>query len=202
MEKPGYRVAQLSISSAVLLLGMVAFSCCVAAEFTKSKATRDLKLDGSLCSLQRSSAFALGITALVCLSVAQIAGTSAAGARICSGNSRRKRSASIALLVLSWLSFGLAAILLGTASGMSNKQAYGRGWLDGDCYLVKDGVYIGSAILAVSTVIFILGFTLTTTSWATLFPARRTLPDEAGKSHLLQFQPKDSAAAPLPATQG
>lgn len=94
------------------------------------------------------------------------------------------------------LSFGLAAILLGTASGMSNRQAYGRGWLDGDCYLVKDGVYIGSAILAVSTVIFILGFTLTATSWAALLPTHRTL---AGKSHLVQFQPKES---PLPATQG
>ncbi|PKA49680.1 hypothetical protein AXF42_Ash004221 [Apostasia shenzhenica] len=177
MEKPGFGGAQLAIVRAVLFLGSVAFSCCLAAEFNKSKVTRDMKVDGNRCSLPRSPAFALGVTALVCLSVAQIAGTTAAGARICSGDSRRSRATPIALLVLSWVSFALAAILLGTASSMSNKQAYGRGWLDGDCYLVKDGVYAGSAVLAVSTVVFILGFTFSATR-ATSLPGRRTGPSD------------------------
>lgn len=38
-------------------------------------------------------------------------------------------------------------ILLSAASSMNQSQAFGEGWLDGECYLVKDGVYIGSAIL-------------------------------------------------------
>lgn len=39
---------------------------------------------------------------------------------------------------------------------MSKEQAYGRGWLDRECYLVKDGVYIGSG----SLVLVSLGSTL------------------------------------------
>ncbi|KAK8945936.1 hypothetical protein KSP40_PGU008856 [Platanthera guangdongensis] len=188
MEKFGFHGAQLPILSAVLVLGAVAFACCVAAEFTKSKATRDVRVDGSLCSLQRSSAFALGITALVCLSVAQIAGTSAAGAKLCSRKSRKNRTASIAFLILSWLSFGLAAVMLGTASSMNNLQAYGRGWLDGDCYVVKDGVYIGSAILAVFTLIFILGFTLMAARVNILPTGHSAGGNEIQKSHLIQFK--------------
>lgn len=202
MEKSGCHGANLTILSAVLVLGVVAFSCCVAAEFTKSKATRDVKLDGSLCSLRRSSAFGLGITALICLSVAQIAGTSAAGAGFCSCKSRKNRSASIALLILSWLSFGFAAVMLGTSSSMNNHQAYGRGWLDGECYVVKDGVYIGSAILAVLTVIFILGFTIMEARANIFLASSGSGTNESWKSHPIEFRPKDSPAAAMPEKYG
>lgn len=47
-------------------------------------------------------------------------------------------------------------ILVSVAVSMSKVQAYGKGWLDGECYLVKDGVFIGAAIL----VIFSISFTL------------------------------------------
>lgn len=30
---------------------------------------------------------------------------------------------------------------------MNQSQAFGEGWLDGECYLVKDGVYVGSVLL-------------------------------------------------------
>lgn len=30
---------------------------------------------------------------------------------------------------------------------MNQSQELGEGWLDGECYIVRDGVYIGSAIL-------------------------------------------------------
>lgn len=30
---------------------------------------------------------------------------------------------------------------------MSRGQPFGEGWLDGECYLVKDGIYVGSAVL-------------------------------------------------------
>lgn len=32
---------------------------------------------------------------------------------------------------------------------MSRAQAYGEGWLDEDCYLVKDGVFAASGCLAI-----------------------------------------------------
>lgn len=44
--------------------------------------------------------------------------------------------------------FGVAAILITTATSMSRRQPYGQGWLDRECYLVKDGVFIGSGGLA------------------------------------------------------
>lgn len=163
MEKPRFRTIPV-VCSAVILLGVAAFACCVAAEFKKSKA-KDMEIDGSLCHLPRSPAFGLGIAALVCLSVAQVAGTTVAATSLCAGHkSKRSRILPISLLILSWISFGLAAILLGTGSSMNDKQPYGRGWLNAECYVVKDGVYVGSAILAAATVIFVLGFAFSTTT--------------------------------------
>lgn len=49
------------------------------------------------------------------------------------------------------LSFGIAVIMLISATSMSRKQPYGEGWLNGECYLVRGGTYIGSAILILVT---------------------------------------------------
>lgn len=49
------------------------------------------------------------------------------------------------------MSFGVAAILIGAATSMSRRQPLGEGWLDGECYIVKNGVYFGSAILVIIT---------------------------------------------------
>lgn len=62
---------------------------------------------------------------------------------------------------LFWLScritFGSAITLMGLATSMNGLQSYGKGWLDGECYIVKDGVYIGVAGLIFTTVTFLLG---------------------------------------------
>lgn len=50
------------------------------------------------------------------------------------------------------MSFGIAVMLMGGAMSMSRRQPYGKGWLGGECYLVKDGTYIGSAILVLVTI--------------------------------------------------
>lgn len=54
------------------------------------------------------------------------------------------------------ISFGVAVILISAATSMSRSQQLGQGWLDGQCYLVKDGVYLGSAMLVLTA----LGSTL------------------------------------------
>ena len=68
-----------------------------------------MKLDGSLCSLPKSSAFELGVAAIAFLTVAQLVGTTAAATTMCASGSKtdksaatRGRVASVALLVLSW----------------------------------------------------------------------------------------------------
>lgn len=69
---------------------------------------KDMKLDGSLCSLPKSSAFELGVAAIAFLSVAQLVGTTAAATTMCAASKRskssttRRRAASVAILVLSW----------------------------------------------------------------------------------------------------
>lgn len=68
-------------------------------------------------------------------------------------------------MVLNWeasrISFGIAVILLGSATSMSIRQPYGKGWLNDDCYVVKDGVFFGSAILVLLTIGFMLGSAVT-----------------------------------------
>ncbi|KAK3008030.1 hypothetical protein RJ639_013442 [Escallonia herrerae] len=61
---------------------------------------------------------------------------------------------SCIFLFLSWwvmISFGIAVILIGTATSMSQTQHFGEGWLDGECYIIKGGVYTGSGILILIT---------------------------------------------------
>lgn len=58
--------------------------------------------------------------------------------------------------------FGIAVILLIAATSMSKRQAYGEGWLKGECYLVKKGTYAGLAILILVTVGSLIGSGLLT----------------------------------------
>ncbi|KAF0935490.1 hypothetical protein E2562_034274 [Oryza meyeriana var. granulata] len=154
-----------AICGIVVLLSATAFSCSLAAEFRKVK-EKDMKLDGSLCSLPKSSAFELGVAAIAFLSVAQLVGTTAAATTMCtaskhskSSTTTRRRGASVAILVLSWVSFAMAVVLLATAASMNHGQRYGRGWMDGDCYVARNGVFGGAAALVVVTALLILGLT-------------------------------------------
>ncbi|CAK9143711.1 unnamed protein product [Ilex paraguariensis] len=144
------------IFSVVIALGLVSFSLCFAAEFKRSK-KGDLRIDGKLCYLPESGAFVLGIAALICLFIAQILGNVLVCRNLCSGRQRssckaKKPTSSSTFLVLSWISFGIALILIGAATSMNQRQPFGEGWLDRECYIVKDGVYIGSAVLVLITV--------------------------------------------------
>ncbi|XXG66711.1 hypothetical protein AAC387_Pa06g0234 [Persea americana] len=168
MEKPTRGTTIICCCTTILLLGLIGVSTSIAAEFKRTKA-RDLKLDGNLCSLPGSPAFGLGITALICLLAAQILGTCVGGSSFCCSLLHKKKklhndiTAKIGtfatiLLVLSWITFGLAILLLGVATSMNKRQPYGEGWLKGDCYVVKGGVYIGAAMLGLVAVVFLLSF--------------------------------------------
>ena len=66
-----------------------------------------MKLDGSLCSLPKTSAFELGVAAIAFLFVAQLVGTTAAVTTACVARPKKSsaaggRAAFVALLVLSW----------------------------------------------------------------------------------------------------
>lgn len=137
----------------VISLALLASVFCILAEFNKSKA-KDVKLDGRLCELPESEAFLFGTAALICLSIAQIIGNSIVFVGYCPDSKERRsccqsKTPTIAsiLLVISWLNVGTSIILLSTATSMNKKQPYGKGWLGGECYIVKDGVFVGAAVL-------------------------------------------------------
>ncbi|KAL4324589.1 hypothetical protein GQ457_11G020270 [Hibiscus cannabinus] len=146
--------------SVVTSLGLVSFAACLVAESKRSK-KGDLKLDGKMCFLPtRSHVFELGVAASVCLSTAQIIGNALLCANYCwRPNTRKPKKPALTaiLLAFSWISFGVAAILICSATSMSRAQPYGEGWLDGDCYLVRDGVYISSGVFSLLAVFTLLG---------------------------------------------
>lgn len=39
---------------------------------------------------------------------------------------------------------------------MSRTQPYGEGWLDGECYIVRGGVYISSGVLSLAAVLTLI----------------------------------------------
>lgn len=77
-------------------------------------------------------------------------------------------------------------ILLATGSSMNGGQRYGKGWMDGDCYIVRSGVFFGAAMLVVTTVVFVLGFTLTIEATIHLHAG----PDEEGRARQRRKEPK------------
>ncbi|KAK1563206.1 hypothetical protein Q3G72_024024 [Acer saccharum] len=151
------RYGFMFIFSVIISLGLVSFVSCIVAE-TKKPKRKDLKVDGKLCYLPGNEAYGFGIAALICLSVAQIIGNLLICRNLCCSREKRnsykckKPIAVTTLLVFSWISFGVAVILIGAATSMSRRQTYGRGWLDRECYLVKDGVFFGSGVLALVTI--------------------------------------------------
>ncbi|CAL1386679.1 unnamed protein product [Linum trigynum] len=168
MEKQ--RAGSLSIFAIVISLAILSFVSCVIAEIKKVK-RKDVKLQNELCYLPESHAFGFGIAAIVSLVVAH----TLTNLLICSNffpslcSSSRKKPTSpplppstsvssssaskkpsvpaLLLLLFSWASFGLAVVLLGGATSMSATQPFEKGWLDGKCYAVKDGIYAGSGVL-------------------------------------------------------
>ncbi|CAI9087659.1 OLC1v1021788C1 [Oldenlandia corymbosa var. corymbosa] len=157
MQRRQSSYATVVFFSLIILLGLVSFTLCFAAEFRRSKKS-DLRLNGKLCYLPGSRGFGLGIAALILLVSAQIIGTLFICNKFWSRNHDDRRicktkSSNIIIiaLLLSWISFGFAAILIGAATSMSQSQQFGKGWLDGNCYIVKDGVYIGAAVLMLIT---------------------------------------------------
>ncbi|GAB4857971.1 hypothetical protein Ancab_015876 [Ancistrocladus abbreviatus] len=145
------------IFSIIVSLGVISFICCIVAEFKKSK-EEDVRLVGRMCYLPGSEAFGFGVAGLVCLLSAEMMGSFL----ICrsSLSAGKKPKVSTFLLAFSWLSLGIDLLLLSTATDMNRRQLYDKGWLNGDCYVVKDGIFLCSGLLVVVT----LGSLLISTS--------------------------------------
>ncbi|KFK44948.1 hypothetical protein AALP_AA1G323500 [Arabis alpina] len=140
----------------IFLFGLAAFFLCLVSEFQTAKG-KDLKWDGESCYLPETHAFGLGTAALICLSVAQIIGN----VLICKGFLRTKKTETtpfgVFLLLFSWVNFAVAVTLISVGASMNREQRYGKGWLNRECYLVKNGVFAVSGVLCVTTLAAIFG---------------------------------------------
>ncbi|XP_027182602.1 uncharacterized protein LOC113780989 [Coffea eugenioides] len=177
MERHHCSYAVILLLSLIIILGLISFSLCFAAEFKRSK-KEDLRFNGKLCYLAGSQGFDLGVAALVFLFIAQIIGNLLVCCKFRSrsherGCKTKQPKIVIISLVLSWISFGVTVILLGAAASMSKSQPYGEGWLDGECYVVKDGIFLGSAILIL--------ITLGTTISSIIITIRRRQAEKEGR---------------------
>ncbi|XP_022937014.1 uncharacterized protein LOC111443438 [Cucurbita moschata] len=148
MEKPP---SSFVISfSIVAVLTLASFASCMAAEFNRTK-KKDLKLNGRFCFLPESEAFKLGVAGIVCLIMAHIIGNTIICHTYWPKEHRKscsvKRPLLSTTLLISWVSFGIAVAMMMGATSMSRRQEYGKGWVEGECYLVKDGVFVGAALL-------------------------------------------------------
>ncbi|XP_022731597.1 uncharacterized protein LOC111286074 [Durio zibethinus] len=156
-----HQVTCVLLFSVIASLGLVSFTSCLVAEAKRPK-KGDLKLDRNLCFIPASHAFGFGVAALICLSIAQIIGNIVVCAYYWSRRKAKKPILTAILLAFSCfgscrISFGVVAILISAATIMSREQPYGEGWLDGECYRVRDGVYISSGVLSLATVLDLLG---------------------------------------------
>ncbi|GMJ00199.1 MODIFYING WALL LIGNIN-1 [Hibiscus trionum] len=146
------------IFSFIASLGFVSFALCLVAEAKRAKAG-DLKFDGQLCQLPASHSFGFAVAALICVSVAQITGNVVVCASRSKGKVRdiKAKEPILFLAAFSWVSFGVAVILMSVATSMSREQPYGEGWLDRECYIVKGGVYTSCGVLSLLSVVALLG---------------------------------------------
>ncbi|XP_022940987.1 uncharacterized protein LOC111446405 [Cucurbita moschata] len=149
MEKPPSSFFVIGFSI-VATLTLASFASCMAAEFNRTS-KKDLKLNGRFCFLPESEAFKLGVAGLICLIMAQIIGNTIICHSYWPKENRKscsvKRPLLSTTLLISWASFGIAVVMMSGAISMSSRQEYGKGWVEGECYVVKDRIFVGAALL-------------------------------------------------------
>ncbi|KAJ0239272.1 Protein MODIFYING WALL LIGNIN-2 [Hirschfeldia incana] len=128
----------------VFFLGLVSFITCFLAEFSRTK-KEDIRWDTERnCYIPGSHAFWLGTAAVLCFCTAQIVGNLVVfrnhRTRIKTEDDYKINNLTLPTVLL---------ILSCTAISMSRTQPFGEGWLEEDCYLVKDGVFAASGCLAI-----------------------------------------------------
>lgn len=137
-------------------LGLVAAALAFAAEAKHVRADEvSLTQDGT-CIYPKSAALQLGIISALALLVAQLIVNISAGCLCCArgGPYRASSNRTIAIicLVVSWITFGIAFILLMAGAALNDQHYANMRNYNNYCYVVKSGVFAGGAVLALATV--------------------------------------------------
>lgn len=144
------------ICSVVGFLGLVAAALAFAAEGKHIRAGDVQLLPDGRCRYPRSPALLLGTTSGLALLVAQLIVNISAGCLCCArgGPYRASSNRTIAIicLVVSWITFVIAFLLLMAGAALNNQRNTDWRTFNGYCYVVKSGVFSGGAVLALATV--------------------------------------------------
>lgn len=144
------------ICSVVGFLGLVAAALAFAAEAKHIRAGEVSEMTGGRCIYPRSPALPLGTTSGLALLVAQLIVNISAGCLCCArgGPYRASSNRTIAIicLVVSWITFVIAFLLLMAGAALNNQHNTDMRTINGYCYVVKSGVFAGGAVLALATV--------------------------------------------------
>ncbi|XP_057826314.1 protein DESIGUAL 2 [Cryptomeria japonica] len=144
------------ICSLVGLLGLIAAILGFVAEAKHVRAGEVKMTSSGRCLYPRSPALALGITAAVALLLAQIIVNSVVGCICCLYGNRyppsSNRTIAVICLVVSWITFAIAFILLMAGAALNDKHNADIRTFGDYCYVVKSGVFAGGAVLALATV--------------------------------------------------
>ncbi|XP_019199708.1 PREDICTED: uncharacterized protein LOC109193297 [Ipomoea nil] len=145
------------ICSIVGFLGLLSAATAFAAEAKRIKDSQVQYTSTSECVYPRSPALGLGLTAAVALLVAQIIINAETGC-ICRRKNQHQSNTNWTLTLVcflaSWFTFSIACLLLLTGAAL-NDQHGEKNFYFGYyyCYVVKPGVFAGSAILSLATVV-------------------------------------------------
>lgn len=144
------------ICSVVGFLGLVAAALAFAAEAKHIRANQVTLTPEETCIYPKSAALQLGIISALALLVAQLIVNISAGCLCCargrSYGASSNRTIAIICLVVSWITFGIAFVLLMAGAALNDQHYANMRNFDSYCYVVKSGVFAGGAVLALATV--------------------------------------------------
>ncbi|KAF0925607.1 hypothetical protein E2562_017191 [Oryza meyeriana var. granulata] len=142
------------VSAVVGPLGLLSAILGFSAEGTKITIS-DVRLVGDECLYPQNPATALGISGAIFLLMVQIAVSAIGGCCGCCKSSaipsENKRIIGVVCAVMSWIAAGIAWVLfvMGAAGNGDGARATVP-----DCYVLKDGIFAGAAVLALAATAF------------------------------------------------
>lgn len=137
-------------------LGLLSAVLGYVAEAKRIKGSQVKFSSPSECVYPRSPALALGLTAAVCLMVAQVIINVATGCICCRRGPQSSTShwtLAIVCFVVSWFTFVIAFLLLLTGAALNDEHGEENIYFGSyNCYVVKRGVFAGAASLSLASV--------------------------------------------------
>ncbi|KAJ1689338.1 hypothetical protein LUZ63_013493 [Rhynchospora breviuscula] len=152
------------VCAIVGFLGILSAALAIAGEATKVTLNDVEVTDSGQCVYPRSPALVLGFISALSLLIAQIIINAVAGCLCCKARpptSDSKWTNALICFIISWVTFVIGFLLLLGAAALNDRR-YDENISSGYyCLVVKPGVFVGAAILSLTTVMLGLAYYIT-----------------------------------------